>query len=1143
MTLNYPFTYEFHVSRKARDHYEFDQTIFAKSGNVVFADFSAGHLFTQKMNNKRDLITYPEQAIKASDIFAMGLIDEIMHVMLDLYKAKHPDLFARVHKTLAAVVGCEAVKKTLFKFTDLFPPVAVYRKETDVETWLSRESEKIPHQQVALEEMVMLWLSNQNPAFSAYSELFDDTLLAKNTGYGQIIRELEALFSKLPAPISSGVSGESLLDVLTAPFRAHPHSLAEQLEFIRKNWGSTLGKHLYKLLNSLDFIREETKPAFAGPAPTRVYEFDHLTPDEERFSLDADWMPRTVMIAKNTYVWLDQLSKKYNRRIEHLDQIPDAELDRLAEWGFTSLWLIGLWERSKASQRIKQMCGNPDAVASAYSLYDYVIANDLGGESAYENLKQRAAKRGIRMAGDMVPNHVGIDGKWVLEHPDWFVSLDHSPFPSYSFNGPNLSSDNRVGIYLEDHYYSRSDAAVVFKRVDHHTGSEKYIYHGNDGTSMPWNDTAQLNFLNAETREAVIQTILHVAKKFPIIRFDAAMTLAKRHIQRLWFPESGTGGDIASRAEHGMSKQAFDEAIPREFWREVVDRIAAEAPDTLLLAEAFWMLEGYFVRTLGMHRVYNSAFMNMLKKEENANYRNVIKNTIRFDPDILKRYVNFMNNPDEDTAVAQFGKDDKYFGVCVLLATMPGLSMFGHGQIEGFTEKYGMEFRRAYWDETPDQQLVERHQREIFPLLKKRYLFAHVENFIFYDFYTSDGTVNEDVFAYSNRYGDEHALVLYNNRFSEATGVIKESVPYIEKTGKEEKQQRQKSLAKALLLKEGDDTFTIFRDSISGLEYIRQNNQLCDQGLKVGLGAFKYHVFLGFRQVKDDATNRYRDLTTALNGRGVPSINEALRELMLQPLHAALKKLVNHQTMEKLDRIRNQEEKRKSTLKEITDHLFSFIEQLAEFAAPLNRDPAVVEQVGKELNIVLDQSRLLKEEPDLKGIIKERPYRYALYCLLFVRFTGKLKSESDSEALSAIWLDEFHFGKAIRTALIKTGVEENPDRLVLWIKILTRFQNWFELHSSKIEQNYLILETLLKDSDVRRFIDVNRYQDILWFHKESFETLLDGLLFSAWLHDSQQKDASDRKIHQQVIRQLKKAGEESDFRIDTLLDTVNKQTK
>ena len=78
-------------------------------------------------------------------------------------------------------------------------------------------------------------------------------------------------------------------------------------------------------------------------------------------------------------------------------------------------------------------------------------------------------------------------------------------------------------MYLEDHYWDKKDAAVVFKRVDFATGDTRLIYHGNDGTHMPWNDTAQLDFLNPETREAVIQTILHVARMFP------AHPLRRRH--------------------------------------------------------------------------------------------------------------------------------------------------------------------------------------------------------------------------------------------------------------------------------------------------------------------------------------------------------------------------------------------------------------------------------------------------------------------------------------------------------------------------------------------------------------------------------------------------------------------------------------
>src|SRR5262249_24116172 len=312
----------------------------------------------------------------------------------------------------------------------------------------------------------------------------------------------------------------------------------------------------------------------------------------------------------------------------------------------------------------------------------------------------------------------------------------------------------------------------------------RFVYHGNDGTSFPWNDTAQLDFTKADVREAVIRTILEVARRSPIIRFDAAMTLAKQHYHRLWFPEPGTAGAIPSRAEHGLSKAAFGAAMPVEFWREVVDRVAAEAPGTLLLAEAFWLMEGYFVRTLAMHRVYNSAFMVMLRDEDNAKYRLVVRNTIEFDPEILQRYVNFMNNPDERTAVDQFGKGDKYFGVCTLMATMPGLPMFGHGQVEGLTERYGMEYRRAYLDETADAELVARHERQIAPLLHCRELFAQSYDFRLYDFFTDDGWVNEDVFAYSNRRGGERELVVYRNRYGRTRVWIRASCAYAATTGR-----------------------------------------------------------------------------------------------------------------------------------------------------------------------------------------------------------------------------------------------------------------------------------------------------------------------------------------------------------------------
>ncbi len=416
-------------------------------------------------------------------------------------------------------------------------------------------------------------------------------------------------------------------------------------------------------------------------------------------------------------------------------------------------------------------------------------------------------------------------------------------------------------------------------------GDTRYVYHGNDGTSFPWNDTAQLDYLNPATREQVIQTILHVARLFPIIRFDAAMTLAKRHFQRLWFPIPGTGGAIPSRAEYSMSKADFDRAMPEEFWREVVDRVAREVPGTLLLAEAFWLMEGYFVRTLGMHRVYNSAFMNMMRDEENAKYRSVIKNTIEFDPDILKRYVNFMSNPDERTAIDQFGNGDKNFGVASMMSTLPGLPMFGHGQIEGFTEKYGMEFRRARYQEDPDRGLVARHEREIAPLLHQRWLFAESENFLLYDFYRPDGSVDENVFAYSNRRGEHRALVIYHNRFASTYGTIHVSASYADKGAGH---LRQQTLGGAFGLPNDGNLFLAFRDNSTGLEHLERASKIVSQGYSLELHAYNCHVFLNWRELRPDENYRWDLLCDSLNGRGVPNLDDALQALEVAPLHDSL---------------------------------------------------------------------------------------------------------------------------------------------------------------------------------------------------------------------------------------------------------------
>ena len=894
-------------------------------------------------------------------------------------------------------------------------------------------------------------------------------------------------------------SDEDIFTFLTRPSKLYPDSLLDQINYVMEAWGDLLPPELKELLlRAIDYVKEEEKPHFAGhggggTVPTYVPDYSSYDAEYAAFSTDRNWMPNVVMIAKSTLVWLDQLSKEYGYPITTLDQIPNQELDNLHDRGFTALWLIGLWERSSASKRIKNLCGNPEAEASAYSLKNYEIAQSIGGWAALDNLRQRCADRSLRLASDMVPNHTGIDGDWVFNHSEYFIQQSYPPFPSYTYNGEDLSENPDIEIKLEDHYYNQSDAAVTFKRRDLRTGETSYIYHGNDGTAMPWNDTAQLDFLNPATREAVFQQIKHVAKNFPIIRFDAAMTLAKKHIQRLWYPKPGHGGDIAGRTQSGLDDATFHKLVPQEFWREVVDRISEELPDTLLLAEAFWMMEGYFVRTLGMHRVYNSAFMNMLKDQENQKYRDTIKSTISFEPEILKRFVNFMNNPDEETAVTQFGEGDKYFGVCTLLATMPGLPMFGHGQIEGYKEKYGMEYRRAYWDEKPNQWMLDEHYRRIFPLLKKRYLFSGVDNFHLFDLV--DGShVHESAFCYINGTEHEKALVLYNNQYDSVQGWIKNSAPKLENQG-DDKRTKTLSLAEAMGLTVGGRRYVLYEAFPGKLTHMVPSLKVFDEGGYFHLNGYEAKIMLNIREV-EDVDGTYEMLYSILGERGVENIEQEILALRLKPVFKAMENL-HSPSFKKLVLAILQgkatakiERKLILALAEAYTHLGVVVEKLHPLAVkalpsmPREIKPSVMlKEIQKLTEIFAKES----QEPYFGqggAIMDELPIVIA--ASLFLKpFIHEWSTVTDAMVACDTLLLARFFSKDLE----EVGFSGDSARKACHsAAILASSANMVKTFTADTPQQ--VLSTLFADQAVRTYANCNEYQGITWYKKEATQEII-----------------------------------------------------
>lgn len=748
------------ITRSVRRRLALDEDAPGAGGKITLSSFAAAHALAALLRQaeatpEADDSDDSDDSVDGATLVALDVLEELIERRLESVLAGQSDLLERGARSLAAHWGEERTARTLARLLDDLDLAPV--------TPESRSDAGEVDATGCVRELLVLTVLARHPRARRVLDRLGLSV-DEDPALGEAVVALSELLESEPSPSDRE---RDLLAELAGPLESAGEDFAAVLRDAREGW-ETVDEDVRRRIDAaLGLLAEAAMPRFApGHAPDPGIGLDE---GPAAYTPDASWMPDLVLLAKNVLVWLDQLSERYGRPIRRLDEVPPEELEAISRRGVSGLWLIGVWERSPASARIKRRHGQEDAAPSAYAVRRYDIAADLGGEGALDRLAERAAAVGIRLAADFVPNHLAIDSDWVVEHPERFLSVEEPPFPSYRFTGEDLSPHPDVGIFLEDHYADRSDAAVVFERLDRRTGERRYIYHGNDGTSMPWNDTAQLDYLNPETRRAVTESILRVARRFSILRFDAAMTLTRRHIHRLWYPAPGAAGAIPSRAEHGLSSEQMERRMPDEFWRQLVDRVQQDLPDTLLIAEAFWLMEGYFVRRLGMHRVYNSAFMHMLRDARTATLRQLLAETVALDPALLGRFVNYLSNPDEETAAEQFGRGDRYFGASKVLATLPGLPMLAHGQWEGLAEKYGMEYRRAQRDERPDEEIVGRHDREIAPLLEQRELFSGVDDFLLLSLVERGRTIDA-VLAYANGRGSRLVVVAFNNSADPVSG-------------------------------------------------------------------------------------------------------------------------------------------------------------------------------------------------------------------------------------------------------------------------------------------------------------------------------------------------------------------------------------
>ena len=351
------------------------------------------------------------------------------------------------------------------------------------------------------------------------------------------------------------------------------------------------------------------------------------------------WPKHPVIYEINSWVWLSELSQKYQRAVTFAT-VPNQEWDAISSLGFDAVWFMGVWERSPLGIEIAMQnkvlledfrralpdFSTKDNVGSPYCVRRYVVDRHLGGPEGLAAARKSLAERNIRLVLDFVPNHVAPDHPWVLEHPEYFI------------RGQEKDLQREPAAFLE-------------------TG-ENIFACGRDPYFPAWPDVLQLNAFHPGLRKAVMETVSKIAQHCDGIRCDMAMLLLNNVFERTWGSRAG-------------DKPADD------YWRNVIPAIKSKHREFKFIAEAYWDLE-WELQQQGFDFCYDKKLYDRMEQGDPESVRQHLLADLCYQ----QKMVRFIENHDEPRAADSFacGKER---AAAVAILTLMGAKLLHEGQFEG----------------------------------------------------------------------------------------------------------------------------------------------------------------------------------------------------------------------------------------------------------------------------------------------------------------------------------------------------------------------------------------------------------------------------------------------------------------------------
>jgi glycosidase len=352
----------------------------------------------------------------------------------------------------------------------------------------------------------------------------------------------------------------------------------------------------------------------------------------------------------NTRIRLNRLSRSIGR-LATLDDIPDAELDELANMGFDWVYYLSVWQTGEAGRKISR--SNPqwqaeyrellpdlqeeDICGSGFAVTGYTLNTHLGEPEALIRLRDRLHRRGLKLMLDFVPNHTATDHPWVQEHPEYYVSGTEEQLARQPQN---------------------------YVKLDLPQGSAILAY-GRDPYFDGWPDTLQLNYGNPALQAALIAELLKISQCCDGLRCDMAMLVLPEIFQRTW-------GNA-----------------PEPFWPEAIGKVRKKHPDFVFMAEVYWDLE-WPLQQQGFDYTYDKRLYDRLREQQ----ARPVREHFRADLDYQKKSARFLENHDEPRAAATF-PPGIHEAAAVLTYFNPGLRFFHQGQLQGCAKKISVHLCRG----------------------------------------------------------------------------------------------------------------------------------------------------------------------------------------------------------------------------------------------------------------------------------------------------------------------------------------------------------------------------------------------------------------------------------------------------------------